>query len=456
MAVVSQYQPITSWPPRKVVVATLTVLIVCAAFWLAYRFHYAVFMLLAAMMLRVAIKPAVEWLRTRGLRANLSVLLVFSGLGTVLIGLSTLIAPLFVEQIGSLVNKLPQYYIDLQTTLTRSPNSLFQQVGAALPSDWTTLLPQLNLAALRENATIATVAPATSFLASLSYGTFLLVATLMMTVYWTLDAERITRALLMRAPQAKRESWRELIAELEGKVGSYFRGQLILCGFIFVLSTIAFLIIGLPYAFVLGLLAGLLEVLPMIGPVLGMVPAMLVALATEPQQAIWVIVAATLIQQIENNLLVPRVMDKSVGINPIVSILAIAAFSLLFGLVGALLAIPVAAILQILVGRVLFSTSEDIEEITTQQTALAPYRNKLSLLRLEVRELTDDVRKQVRAEIHTNDSLSETTQKPEEIIEDQIEIIARELDDLLGQTELTQQSPKSESTTIHSLARAGI
>ncbi len=111
--------------------------------------------------------------------------------------------------------------------------------------------------------------------------------------------------------------------------------------------------IGLPYALLLGLLAGVFEALPMIGPLLGMLPALLIALATMPAQAVWVVVAATVIQQIENNVLVPRVMGRTVGINPIISILAIAAFTLLFGVAGALFAIPMAAVLQLLITRVL-------------------------------------------------------------------------------------------------------
>ena len=273
------------WTPRKVIAATLTVLLVGAAFWAVYRFHYAVFMLLAAMMLRVVIKPAVERLRARGLRPDLSIVVVFGVIGAALIGLGLLVAPVLAIQGADIANKLPRYYADLRTQMAQSPYALLNQMAAGLPADWAALLPPL-----RPTAALDTLAPATGFISSLGYGLFLLIATLMMTVYWTLDADRVTRTLLMRAPLEKREGWRELIAELEGKVGSYFRGQLVLCGFIFVLSTAAFFLIGLPYALVLGLVAGLFEIVPMIGPLLGMLPALLIALATEPQQAIWVIV----------------------------------------------------------------------------------------------------------------------------------------------------------------------
>ena len=425
------------------VTATLTVLLVGAAFWAVYRFHYAVFMMLAAMMLRVAIKPAFVWLRARGLRPELSAAVVFGTLVIGLVGLILLIAPLIADQVGAIVGKLPQYYTDARMALGQSASGPLRQLSAALPADVTTSLPTFGVVATRPP--LDTLAPAAQFVSDISYGFFLLVATLMMTVYWTLDADRVTRALVLRVSEAKREDWRNLIAELESKVGSYFRGQLILCGFIFVLSTTSFLVIGLPYALVLGLINGLFEALPMIGPVLGMVPALLIALATSPEKAIWVLVAATVIQQIENNLLVPRVMDKSVGINPIVSILAITAFSLLFGLVGALFAIPLVAMLQILIGRALFNTSTSTDELPITQTHAVLSRSKLDVLRVEVRELADDVRKQARTEDvkDTQDAKVEMLSDP---IEDMIETLARDLDHLLAQTEVSQQTHQPVST----------
>jgi Na+/phosphate symporter len=187
----------------------------------------------------------------------------------------------------------------------------------------------------------------------------------------------------------------------------------------------------------LGIINGIFEALPMIGPVLGMVPALLIALATSPEKAIWVLVAGTLIQQVENNLLAPRVMDKSVGINPIVSILAIAAFTLLFGLVGAIFAIPLVAMLQILLARALAKSSSLAEELPATPANQAPARGKLEVLRLEVRELAGDVRKQARAkDADESSDLSSTEQ-----LEDAIEMVARELDELLARSEDDRPAP---------------
>ena len=117
------------------------------------------------------------------------------------------------------------------------------------------------------------------------------------------------------------------------------------------MSLMAYLIIGLPHALVLAIVAGVLEAVPVFGPVLGAIAPMLVALSVDPAQMVWVLLAAVVIQQSENYLLVPRIMDRSVGVNAVVTLLAIAGFSALEGLAGAVLAIPMAAIIQLLLDR---------------------------------------------------------------------------------------------------------
>ena len=141
---------------------------------------------------------------------------------------------------------------------------------------------------------------------------------------------------------------------METKVGSYVAGQAILCLIIGLMALVAYWLIGLSNALVLAFIAGVMEAVPLIGPLLGAIPAALVGLSLGPGKLVWVIVATVVIQQLENNLLVPRVMRKTVGVNPFVSLLALFAFSSLLGLAGALMAIPMAALVQILLDRFVF------------------------------------------------------------------------------------------------------
>jgi predicted PurR-regulated permease PerM len=130
------------------------------------------------------------------------------------------------------------------------------------------------------------------------------------------------------------------IDHVNSKLGAWFRGQVILSLFIGLMSWIALTILGLPYALPLAFLAGILEVVPTLGPTLSAIPAIVVALTVSPTTAITVVAVYVAIQAFEGHILVPNVMQKSVGLNPVVVILAIMIGTNLMGIAGALLAIP--------------------------------------------------------------------------------------------------------------------
>src|SRR5215510_2685930 len=136
--------------------------------------------------------------------------------------------------------------------------------------------------------------------------------------------------------------------EVEEKLGGWVRGRLLLMLAVGVMATLGYTVIGLPNAILLGVAAGLFEIVPMIGPFLAFAPAVLVALATNPPQAVAVLVFALVIQQIESNILVPRVMGRTVGISPLTVLLGILVGSVLAGLPGAFLAVPLAGALQVI------------------------------------------------------------------------------------------------------------
>jgi predicted PurR-regulated permease PerM len=245
---------------------------------------------------------------------------------------------------------------------------------------------------------------------------------LALALYWTLDGPRIIQSFLLVIPQNQRESIGELISAMESKVGFYMVGQAILCTVIGILALIAYMLIGLPNALVLALIAGVLEAVPMIGPLLGAVPAALVALSLGPDKLIWVIVATIIIQQVENSLLVPRIMKKAVGVNPFVTLLALFAFSTLFGLAGALMAIPMAAMIQLALNHFVFKQA-------TVEMEVSEGRDYASRLRYEAQDLAQDLRKQARLK----KGGSELTIKQMEQVMDEIETITTSLDTLLAQ-----------------------
>ena len=159
-------------------------------------------------------------------------------------------------------------------------------------------------------------------------------------IYLLASGPAVRRWLLSVVPANRRADVAEVEAEARRVFGSYIRGQLILGLIVGTLSAIAYLILGVPYAVFLGVLAGILELVPIVGPLVAGAAAALVALTQPFPLVLWVIVAAIAIQQIENNLLVPRISGEAVGLHPLAALLAVLVGVELAGLAGAIFAVP--------------------------------------------------------------------------------------------------------------------
>ena len=408
-----------TWTFRRAVWATLVLVLVLLGFWLLYRFSQVVFITFIAIVLGTVIRPVVTWLHRRGLPRMIGLILVYVLLLALFIGFVLLLFPLIVKQGTTIAAALPGYYQSLRTWMVGNPNLLFERLGAFLPATFPSLMPALQQTGPQ---VLATAEQALGYVSMMAKNIFTAIVILVLAFYWTLDGPRTIQSLLLMVPQDQRESISELISAMETKVSSFIAGQAVLCLVIGVLALISYLIIGLPNALVLALVAGMLEAVPMVGPLLGAIPAALVALSLGPDKLVWVIVATVIIQQLENNLLVPRVMRKTVGVNPFVTLLAFFAFSSLFGMAGALMAIPMAAIIQLLLDRFVFHT-------VVLESEVSSGRDYASRLRYEAQDLAHDLRKQARL---TKGGSALRIKQIDQVL-DEIETITTDLDALLAQ-----------------------
>jgi predicted PurR-regulated permease PerM len=418
-------KPPVEWTFRRVVWATLVLVFVAFSFWLLYRFYQVVFILFFAIVIGTVIRPVVSWFNQRRLPRMAGVILVYILLLTFITGFALLLFPLISEQASKIAASVPGYYQSLRQWMVNDPNQLIVGLSRFLPA----ALPSLGPLQQTGQQVLASAGAALGYVESAAQVIFLTTATLLLALHWTLEGPRTIQSLLLLLPKGGRESTGELISAMEAKVGSYIAGQSVLCLSIGILAMIAYLIIGLPNALVLALVAGALEAVPMIGPFLGAVPAAVIALSISPSKLIWVIVATLLIQQTENIVLVPRVMRKAVGVNPFVSLLSIFAFSSLFGIPGALMAIPIAAIIQLLLDRFVFhSAGVDPEAPAGRDIA--------SRLRYEAQDLAQDLRKQARLKKEGSEKWVKHTDQ----VMDEIEAITTDLDSLLSQVKDTGKS----------------
>lgn len=399
---------------RRTILATVAVVAIALAFWLLFRFRIAVLLLFIAIFLSTAMKPVVSWLHERGLPRPAGIGLVYALLLTVLIVFGILGAPLIAEQGTRILAAIPDAYAALRQEMMQQSNLLIMRMGIELPEQ----LPMGPTGATNGEEAAVVLAETWRYLLLTGRVLFGIILTLIMAFYWTLDGERIKRGLYLLLPQERRETGRALIEEMEDKLARYISGLFVLVLSVGTMSFIAYVIIGLPNALLLALIAAIMEAVPIIGPGLGAIPAALIAFSISPLHALWVIVATLIVQQIENNLLAPRIMKSAVGVHPVVTLLAFVAFGILFGVLGAVVAIPLAAVVQVLFNRFLL----DPEAAIAQELE---GRDHLSVLRYETQELVGDVRKQARE--------VESTATEQIALEDTLEAIALELEQILAQ-----------------------
>lgn len=182
----------------------------------------------------------------------------------------------------------------------------------------------------------------------LAGGVFGVLTILILTFYMLVESDTIFRRFVRLFPVDQRLRIATVSSDISMKVSAWLGGQLLLGAIIGTTATIGLWLIGVPYFFVLGLIAGIGELIPMVGPILAAVPAIIVALAVSPGMALAVGVFFLAQQQIENHLLVPKLMERQVGVSAVTVIIALLIGGSLLGIVGALLAVPTVATLQVI------------------------------------------------------------------------------------------------------------
>lgn len=413
----------SEWTPRRVALATLVVVGIIAAFWVVIQFRLVFFSLFIAIVLSTAIEPLVVGMGKLGISRALSIILISLLALLAIAAAFIIIVPLISEQWFTITSVMGQWYESIHKMLITSPSLMIRRLGYQMPAFLSTAAPPATAQPVPTQQTNNLVTQAFAISGLVIRDIILATSVLLLTGLWILEGDIATRFFLMAVPTQRREGIRSFLADMELKVGAYTRGLLILTVIMGALAGVAYAIIGLPNVLLLGITAGVMEIVPLVGPALGAIPALLVAASTDPNKVVWVLAAYIIIQLVESHLVVPRVMDRAVGVNPVASLLAFVAFGAIFGFLGAVLAVPLAAVIQLVLNRFLFNTA-------TIDASSTVGRNNISTLRYEAQNLMQDVRKQVRKK---GDEASARSDR----MEDAMEAIAQDLDSILAREETT-------------------
>jgi predicted PurR-regulated permease PerM len=327
------------------------VLCLAAFILFLYAFSGILTPFVAALILAYLLDPLVDWLERRGLSrlvATCFVLLLF-----VLIFVVLLIAgaPLLINQLSALIAKFPEYVSRLQVVLTQQGGVLIERFGG--PDRLKELQGQLS-SGLGDAARWLG-----SFVTSLLSGgqailglVSLLVLTPVIAFYMILDWDRMVAKLDSWLPLAHRETIRDLVREMDLSVAGFLRGQATICILLGLFYAIGLSLAGLNFGFLIGIISGLINFIPFVGSLTGLVLSVGVAVAQFwPDWTMVIVVIAIFAtgQFIEGNILQPKLLGTAVGLHPVWLMFALLAFGSLFGFVGVMLAVPLAAMIGVLV-----------------------------------------------------------------------------------------------------------
>jgi predicted PurR-regulated permease PerM len=327
----------------NVALATAVVIVVIQAFRWIDVIQGVIVLFLVAVIFATSIEPLVFYLHGIGVGRGVSVLLIYVSLVTVITVFVVILVNALLAQIGQLVTALPQISRQLGLLAVALPPGLLRDAATSLLVGMSSVRVRQELSSLFNSNTIAGLLVATlGVIESL----FALVTVFVIAYFWIAERIAFRRLLMHLVKQENRERALAIWLNVELKVGQWARGQLLLMLSVGVLEGVGFAVLGVPFALLLGVFAGLMEIIPILGPYLGAIPAILVALTQSPTQALLVAAWTIIVNLVEGNILIPRIMQKAVGLSPLTVILALLAGANLYGVLGALLAVPVAAAIQ--------------------------------------------------------------------------------------------------------------
>ena len=315
--------------PRKIEISHRTIIFTVfflGSIWFLYFIRDIVLQLFVALLLVSILNPFIVKLTKFKIPKVISILfsyvLIFSFLGFTI---GSILPPL-IEQTTNLANNLPGY---------------LQNLG---------LQKYANEEVLRQTVSQLGSVPGQIIKAGFSlFGNILSIITVaIFAFYILLIRDKFDSSLELLFGKDKTKDVVNIINTLETKLGGWARGQFILMLSIGTLSYIGFIILGIPYALPLAMLAGIFEIIPYIGPIIAAIPAIILGFSISPFLGFAAIGLAILIQQLENYVLVPKIMEKSTGVAPIIILLALAVGLKVAGITGMVISIPIVIIIQVL------------------------------------------------------------------------------------------------------------
>jgi len=319
--------------------------------WAMWEVRDALLLIYISALIAIGLSPLVDELeRKRLLRQRVprwaAILVIYICIIAAVVAIGAMVIPPIVTQARELAMELPRLLHNAQLWLINR-GVLTREISAREAVQQTATNTAQDTLGFVANAVLGVIG-----------GVFGLITVLVLAFYLLVDSTSLVLVFLRLFPREKRARLEDACRRVTHKISAWLGGQLLLGAVIGSTAALGLFLLGVPFFWVLALIAGIGEMIPIVGPILSAVPAIAVALSVRPTLALGVLLFFIGQQQLENHLLVPKIMQRQVGISPVFIIIALLIGGSLLGVMGAILAVPTAAILQVLLEETLTDPAE--------------------------------------------------------------------------------------------------
>lgn len=335
---------------KKVLAIALTLAIIVLIVYLFSKYAILgrmIMVLIISGVVAYILNPAVDFFERKKIKRIWAILLVYLIILGVLFLIGLSVAPKIIEEVKN-------FFLYLPKNVTSFLNSVwiwsekFLKTNPGLQDYVSKVNEALKEAVYKLQANLVSIGGNLTDYAKNALSHLLNVILIpVVAFYYLKDKEKIKASLIKKIPEGQRESWLQLGCQIDASMGQFIQGRLLMAVFVGVATAIVLWILGVNYAVVIGAITCIADIIPYIGPLLGFLPAVIIAFIQQPMKALWVGIAFVLIQWVENNLVGPKLLGDSTGLHPLTVLLCLIIGGGMFGVLGMIFSVPVVAIVKI-------------------------------------------------------------------------------------------------------------
>lgn len=289
------------------------------------------------------LNPLVEFLIGRGFSRLTAIILIYLSLALGILIVLICIIPIVFKELSKLIDMIPYYTLYIQSFIAGIKKD---NVITLLPQGVKDILDE-NIRYL-EKVLLNSLERVLQMTISIFSNAFSLVLAPILGFYLLRDKDVIKKNIYSLIPNSIKPKILSVLKDIDETLGRYIKGQIIVSSVVAVMTTIGLILIQIDYAIVIGIMAGMANIIPYFGPIIGAIPAIAIAALKSPTLIIWVIIVFIIVQQIDSTIISPKIIGTNIGLHPVIVIISLIFGGELFGLVGMLLAIPIVAVFKVM------------------------------------------------------------------------------------------------------------